>query len=55
MVMPSEFIAIAEQSGFIVDLGKWVFEAAVNYLKKLSAQGLAIKFSINLSPFTSAR
>lgn len=50
MVMPTDFIDVAEQSGFIVDLGKWVFNKAVTYLKQLEKMGIAIKLSINLSP-----
>ncbi len=50
LVMPTDFIAIAEQSGFIIDLGKWVFNKAVSYLKELELRNCAVKISINLSP-----
>ncbi|WAJ69173.1 putative bifunctional diguanylate cyclase/phosphodiesterase [Catenovulum adriaticum] len=50
IVMPSEFIAIAEKTGLIVPLGKWVFNKAAEYLKQLERSDIQIKLSINLSP-----
>lgn len=50
VVMPSEFIEIAEKTGLIVPLGKWVFKKAAEYLKQLERQNIHIKLSINLSP-----
>ncbi|MCU4675698.1 EAL domain-containing protein [Catenovulum sp. 2E275] len=50
MVMPSEFIEIAEKTGLIVPLGKWVFNKSVEYLTQLEQLNLTTKLSINLSP-----
>lgn len=47
---PAEFIPIAEQSGLIVPIGKWVMSEACRILAKLDEQGFPIKLSINLSP-----
>lgn len=50
LVMPSEFIEIAEKTGLIVPLGKWVFNKASEYLKQLERENIQVKLSINLSP-----
>ncbi|MDB6096783.1 MAG: bifunctional diguanylate cyclase/phosphodiesterase [Francisellaceae bacterium] len=47
---PQEFIPIAEETGLILDIGKWVLETACEQAKKWQTQGLsAIKVSVNLS------
>ncbi|MBE9250235.1 EAL domain-containing protein [Dolichospermum sp. LEGE 00240] len=52
MIYPAEFIPIAEQSGFIIPLGKWILRRACQQLKNLQAEGLAnFKLAINISPF----
>ncbi len=50
IVMPESFIPLAEESGFIVPLGKWVFEQACMALEKLKFRGHNIGMAINLSP-----
>lgn len=48
---PSEFIGIAEDSGFIIPLGNWIIHTASKALGVLRRTGIAgIKLSINLSP-----
>ncbi len=50
MIPPIEFIALAEKSGLIVDLGDWVMEAACRQLVDWAKAGLRIpKVSINQS------
>lgn len=54
IIEPDEFIAIAEESGFIVHVGKWVIEHALSQYKlwatNLGDRLKGIKLSINLSP-----
>ncbi|AST05620.1 diguanylate cyclase [Anoxybacillus flavithermus] len=49
-VPPNEFISIAEEDGFIISLGEYIFQTAVFDLKRLHEQGMShIYVSINLS------
>ena len=50
LVSPDEFIPLAEQTGLIIPMGKWVIKEACSILQRLSARGEEIKLSINLSP-----
>ncbi len=50
MVPPDVFIPLAENSGLIIEIGYFVFEASCQFLSKLRAQGHSIKYiAINLS------
>lgn len=50
MVPPSEFIAIAEQSGLIIQLGDWVLETATAAVAQWRADGLSTaRVAINVS------
>jgi len=51
-VSPAEFIPIAESSGLILALGRWVMETACRQLSEWSSQdGLSnLKISVNVSP-----
>ena len=50
MVMPGEFIKVAEESGLIVPIGDWVFRTACAYIAGLHRQGRTdIVLSVNLS------
>lgn len=51
MVPPAAFIGLAEESGLIVDIGKWVVSESVSFLRDWTASGLApIYVSLNVSP-----
>jgi diguanylate cyclase (GGDEF)-like protein len=50
LISPDEFIPLAEQTGLIIPIGKWVIQEACDILKRLSALGEEITLSINLSP-----
>lgn len=49
-VSPDEFIAVAEQSHLILDLGKWVIATAFKQAKQWQDAGYHFKTAINLSP-----
>jgi EAL domain-containing protein (putative c-di-GMP-specific phosphodiesterase class I) len=50
-VGPSTFIPLAERTGLIHDLGRWVLEAACTQLAKWDREGLVFPFvSVNVSP-----
>jgi len=48
-VSPSEFIPVAEESGFIIAIGDWVLAQAVKQAAAWRANGLAMPVSINVS------
>lgn len=48
LVMPDEFIAIAEETGAIIPLGDWVFNTAIAQLKNWQ-QRYSTKFSMNIN------
>jgi PAS domain S-box-containing protein/diguanylate cyclase (GGDEF)-like protein len=48
-VGPDEFIPLAEDTGAIIKIGKWVFEQACQTMKNLIEEGFNISFSVNLS------
>jgi len=51
LVLPGEFIGVAEQSGLIVPIGLWVFEQACRQLAVWRAQGTQrLTMAVNLSP-----
>jgi diguanylate cyclase (GGDEF)-like protein len=51
LVPPSAFIGLAEESGLIVDIGKWVVTQSVKFLRDWTVTGLAPIFvSLNVSP-----
>ncbi len=52
LVMPEEFVHVAEENGMIVPLGDWVLKSAIRQIAKWREQDVAdagLKFSINLS------
>jgi len=49
LVSPGKFIPLAEQTGLIQDIGKWVLENVCNHLRKWNDLGHNINVSINLS------
>lgn len=50
LVMPDDFIPIAEQTGLIIPMGKWVISESIRLLTKANFSQKNIKLSINLSP-----
>ena len=57
-VSPSEFIPVAEESGLIVQLGRWALDRAVSTLRDWDRQTgtlLPLNISVNLSPIQISR
>jgi len=57
-LVPSDFLAIAEECGLITEIGQWVVREACHQAKSWQKQGLApIRVTVNLSPlqFRSGR
>jgi diguanylate cyclase (GGDEF)-like protein/PAS domain S-box-containing protein len=49
LMMPDEFIPLAEQTGLIKSLTKWVFNAALNQCSEWRRANLEISIAINIS------
>ena len=49
LLPPAEFITVAEESGFIRELGAWVLEEAVAQAARWQAAGAELQVSVNLS------
>lgn len=51
MVSPTAFIPLAEESGAILEIGKWVFQEAIANIERWHQQsGLIVQISVNVSP-----
>ncbi|MBV1885128.1 MAG: EAL domain-containing protein [Gammaproteobacteria bacterium] len=51
LIYPNDFIPLAEETGLIVDIGRWVLDAACGEIKKLNAStNRKIRLSVNFSP-----
>jgi len=48
-IPPDEFVPIAEQSGLIAGLTRWVLQAALEQIAKLRQQGMDLTIAVNLS------
>jgi len=48
-IPPSEFIPIAEETGLIIPIGRWVMKKAMSDIKKAHDMGYDLTLSINLS------
>jgi EAL domain-containing protein (putative c-di-GMP-specific phosphodiesterase class I) len=49
MVAPDQFIPMAEDSGLIMPIGRWVLQAAALHSRKLNRGGTPLYVSVNLS------
>lgn len=50
LVLPAEFIRIAEESSLIVSIGDWVLDAVVDSLGRWSDAGMTQRLTFNVSP-----
>ncbi|VVN79481.1 putative bifunctional diguanylate cyclase/phosphodiesterase [Pseudomonas fluorescens] len=51
MIRPDQFISVAEETGLIIPIGKWIARQACRMSKNLTAAGLGnLQVAINLSP-----
>ncbi|MEN5150995.1 putative bifunctional diguanylate cyclase/phosphodiesterase [Pseudomonas orientalis] len=51
MIRPDQFISVAEETGLIIPIGKWVARQACRMSRRLTAAGLGnLQVAINLSP-----
>jgi diguanylate cyclase (GGDEF)-like protein/PAS domain S-box-containing protein len=50
LLSPALFIPLAEESGLIEPLGRWVLEQVCGWLGRLQAQGRRLPISVNISP-----
>lgn len=49
IVMPDEFIALAEESGLIVEMGSWAIAEAARQAAAFRKHGIAINMSVNVA------
>ena len=49
LIPPSVFIPVLEDSGLIIDVGKWVLTEACTHLAALKEQGFNLRMSVNIS------
>lgn len=50
LISPDKFISVAEKSGLIIIIGKWVINTACQMAERIKEMGYRIKVSMNLSP-----
>lgn len=50
MVSPADFIPVAEQTGLIVPIGRWVLNEATRQAAEWCRQGRAVRVACNVSP-----
>jgi EAL domain-containing protein (putative c-di-GMP-specific phosphodiesterase class I) len=50
-ISPARFVPVAEESGMIVPIGKWVLKNACSQLKKWESEGInGVRLAVNFSP-----
>jgi diguanylate cyclase len=55
-ISPADFIPIAEQTGFIIELGEWVLRKACQFIVRMQKSGFdQLKVSVNISAMQLAR
>jgi len=52
MVLPDRFIPLAEETGRMIPLTRWVLDGALAQQSKWRAEGLIVPVAVNLSPIT---
>jgi diguanylate cyclase (GGDEF)-like protein len=52
---PATFIHVAEESGLIVEVGRWVIEQTARQIAQWQKAGRALRVSLNVSPLQLAR
>lgn len=50
IVSPVKFIPLLEETGMIIDVGKWVLRSACKQIRDWSKRGITVPISVNLSP-----
>ena len=50
LLLPSEFLAVAEQSGAIIQIGEWALNAATAWAAARSREGEPVHVAVNVSP-----
>ncbi len=50
LILPSDFISVAETSGQIIDIGQWVINTACQQIRDWLDVGLVLPVAVNLSP-----
>ncbi|MGB3722421.1 MAG: EAL domain-containing protein [Pacificimonas sp.] len=54
LLLPGEFIEIAEETGLIEEIGAWVFSEAIAVQQRLASAGVPIRMSANVSMYQMA-
>ncbi len=49
IISPVQFIPLAEETGLIIPIGRWIFSEACRELAKWKSEGLSLTMSVNLS------
>ena len=56
LIQPGDFIALAEENGYVVELGEWVLRNACRQLKRWLDAGLTLRWiAVNVSPVQLSR
>lgn len=50
LILPGDFIPVAEETGLIVPMGTWMIEQACEAIASLQRVGKAIRIAVNVSP-----
>ncbi|MDT4332365.1 EAL domain-containing response regulator [Methylomonas sp. MED-D] len=50
LLLPQEFLPVAENSDLIVEIGDWVLRSVLDHLEEWRRNGLTIKIGINIAP-----